>query len=126
MWARAEDWPRFLGPRGNGTSTETGLLDSLPAQGPPVIWEKDIGTGYSAPSIRAGKLVLHHRLRDQEIVQAFKLPKGESLWRYAYASGYIDPYGYNNGPRGTPLLTSNRCYTFGAEGKLLANRSVEI
>jgi outer membrane protein assembly factor BamB len=116
---RAEDWPRFLGPRGNGTSTESGLLDSLPAQGPPVIWEKDIGTGYSAPSISAGKLVLHHRLRDQEIVQAFKLPKGEALWRYAYPSGYVDPYGYNNGPRCTPLLTSNRCYTFGAEGKLL-------
>ena len=24
-----------------------------------------------------------------------------------------------HGPRGTPLLTNDRCYTFGAEGKLL-------
>src|SRR5439155_10324218 len=31
----------------------------------------------------------------------------------------IDPYGYNNGPRSSPLLSGNRCYTFGAEGKLL-------
>jgi outer membrane protein assembly factor BamB len=119
LLGRAEDWPRFLGPRGNGTSSETGLLDSFPPQGPPVIWEKNIGTGYSAPSIRAGKLVLHHRVRDEEVVQAFQLPKGEPLWRHSYPSSFIDPYGYNNGPRGTPLLTSNRCYTFGAEGKLL-------
>lgn len=31
----------------------------------------------------------------------------------------MDPFGYNNGPRATPLLTSNRCFTLGAEGKLL-------
>ncbi len=116
---RSEDWPRFLGPRGNGTSIETGLLESLPLDGPPVLWEKEIGSGYSSPSIRGGTLVLHHRLRDEEIVEAFRLPKGESLWRFPYASTFIDPYGYNNGPRATPLLTTNRCYTFGAEGKLL-------
>jgi outer membrane protein assembly factor BamB len=43
---------------------------------------------------------------------------GKSRWRYSYASRFIDPYGYNNGPRCTPLLTSNRCYTLGAEGKI--------
>ena len=28
-------------------------------------------------------------------------------------------FGYNNGPRCSPLLTADRCYTFGAEGVLL-------
>ncbi|MGH9172792.1 MAG: PQQ-binding-like beta-propeller repeat protein, partial [Vicinamibacterales bacterium] len=28
------------------------------------------------------------------------------------------PYGYNNGPRCTPLLTKDRCYTYGAGGVL--------
>ena len=115
----AEDWPHFLGPRSNGTSLETNLLDTFPDGGPPVLWEKDIGTGYSAPSIRDGKLVLHHRLKNEEIVEAFTAADGKPLWRYAYPSSFIDPYGYNNGPRCTPLLTSNRCYTFGAEGVLL-------
>jgi outer membrane protein assembly factor BamB len=117
--AHCADWPHFLGPSSNGTSSETGLLDSFPPSGPPVLWEKDIGTGYGAPSIRAGKLVLHHRVGDQEIVQAFTAADGKELWKHAYPSHFIDPYGYNNGPRCTPLLTSNRCYTFGAEGKLL-------
>ena len=113
------DWPRFLGASANGTSTETNLLDRWPAGGPPVVWSKAIGTGYGAPSVRGDRVVLHHRLGDEEIVECFQAVTGRSLWRYAYPSKFVDPYGYNNGPRATPLLTSNRCYTFGAEGKLL-------
>lgn len=113
------DWPQFLGPSANGSSAETGLLERWPTNGPPLAWDKQIGTGYSAPSVRGNQLVLHHRIGDEEIVEAFEADTGKSLWRYAYPSKFIDPYGYNNGPRCTPLLTSNRCYTFGAEGKLL-------
>lgn len=116
---QGEDWPRFLGPRANGVSSETSLLESWPESGPPRLWSKAIGTGYSAPSIRNGKLVLHHRLKNEEIVECFDAATGRSLWRYGYPSQFIDPYGYNNGPRCTPLLASNLCYTFGAMGKLL-------
>jgi outer membrane protein assembly factor BamB len=84
-----------------------------------VVWEKKIGTGYSAPSVYAGQLVLHHRIGAEEIVESFHAATGKPRWRYAYPSAYVDPYGYNNGPRCSPVLTSNRCYTFGAEGKLL-------
>jgi outer membrane protein assembly factor BamB len=114
-----EDWPRFLGPEGNNISRETGLLERWPPGGPPLVWERSIGTGYSAPSVRNGRLVLHHRSQDEEIVEAMDAVTGRTLWRHAYPSRFRDPFGYNNGPRGTPLLTSNRCYTFGAEGKLL-------
>jgi outer membrane protein assembly factor BamB len=114
----AEDWPRFLGPRADGTSLEKGLLNSLPTNGPTVLWDKTIGTGYSAPSVRGKTLVLHHRLGDEEIVEAMTADSGKSLWKFSSPTSYIDPYGYNNGPRCTPLLTSNRCYTFGVEGKL--------
>src|SRR5438445_6588800 len=114
-----EHWPQFLGPRANGISAETGLLDRWPTNGPPLVWEKKIGTGYSAPSVRGNLLVLHHRLGEEEIVEGFEAATGKPIWRYAYPSHFIDPYGYNNGPRGTPLLTAERCYTFGAEGKLV-------
>ena len=66
----AEDWPNFLGPRGDNTSTETNLLDRWSTNGPPILWEKPIGTGYSAPSVRGDLLVLHHRLGAEEIVEA--------------------------------------------------------
>jgi len=115
----SSDWPRFLGAHANGTSDETALLDSFPTNGPPLLWAKKIGTGYSAPSVAGNRLVLHHRIADEEVVECLSATNGASLWHYAYPSHFVDPYGYNNGPRSTPLLISNRCYTFGAEGKLL-------
>lgn len=117
--ALAADWPQFLGPSADGHSPETNLLGSWTTNGPPVLWEKTIGTGYSAPSVRSGRLVLHHRLGSEEIIECLRATTSEPLWRHAYPSQFVDPYGYNNGPRATPLLTTNRCYTFGAEGRLL-------
>ena len=115
----AADWPRFLGPSGNNISSETGLVQRFPTNGLPVIWERAIGTGYSAPSVRDGRLVLFHRVGGEEIVESADAATGRAQWRHAYPSAYTDPYGYNNGPRCTPLLTAERCYTLGAEGKLV-------
>ena len=114
----AQDWPQFLGPHSNGTSDETGLLDKWPTNGPPVVWDKPVGAGYGAPSVLGNRLVVHQRIGEEEVVECLDAGTGKSLWRYGYPSHFVDPYGYNNGPRSTPLLYSNRCYTFGAEGKL--------
>jgi len=114
-----EDWPQFLGPRQTGISGETGLLTKWPEAGPPLVWAKTVGTGYSAPSVRGEKLVVHHRVRGEEIVECLHALTGTPVWKYAYESNFSDPYGYNNGPRCSPLLTQDRCYTFGAEGKLV-------
>lgn len=114
-----DDWPKFLGPTGFNVSQETGLLQKWPAKGPPLMWEKKVGAGYSAPSVRGNLLVLHQRVADQEIVECMRADTGETIWEYKYGSSFRDPYNYSNGPRCTPLLTADRCYTFGAEGKLL-------
>jgi outer membrane protein assembly factor BamB len=114
-----EDWPQLLGPRANGKSGETGLIERWDTNGPVLLWSKDIGTGYSAPSVRDAELVVHHRQRDEEIVEALDAASGAARWRYAYRSEFIDPYGYNNGPRASPLLTADSCFTFGAEGMLV-------
>ena len=118
MDSRAADWPRFLGIHADCKSTETGLLESWPAEGPPLEWKKVVGTGYSAPSIRDGRLVLHHRFKNDEVVESMDPSTGKTNWAFKYPSNYIDPFGYNNGPRCTPLLTKDRCYVLGAEGKL--------
>ena len=121
-WAHAEPPPGLATisrtPRQWHQRRET-LLDRWSDAGPTVVWAKEVGAGYSAPSIRAASLVLHQRVDKQEVVECMDPASGKSSWRYAYASEFTDPYGYNNGPRSTPLLRTNRCFAFGAEGKLL-------
>ena len=115
--ASAEDWPYFLGPRHTGVSGEDLKLDWT-TKTPPVLWKESIGTGYSAPSVLGQRLVIHHREGDQEIVSCRSVETGKEIWVYAYPSAYRDPYGYNNGPRSSPVLTQDRCFTLGAEGIL--------
>jgi outer membrane protein assembly factor BamB len=115
---QGQDWPRFLGPHDTGVSDETNVLKTWPEGGPKILWSKRIGTGYSAPSIREDLLVLHHRIDDEEIIDGRDALTGEVVWTHKYPSSFEDPYGYNNGPRCSPLLTEDRCYTFGAEGML--------
>lgn len=115
---RAEDWPWFLGPRHTGESAETDLVLDWTAGAPPVLWKQPIGTGYSAPSVLGDRLVVHHRKGNQEIISCRRRSSGEEIWQYAYESAFEDPYGYNNGPRCSPVLTPKFCFTLGAEGML--------
>ena len=114
-----EDWPCFLGPRHDGTSSESGILEPWPEAGLPLVWEKQVGTGYSAPSVKSERLVVHHRRGRDEIIECLHAVTGEPVWTHSYRSTFVDPYGYNNGPRCSPLLTETRCYTYGAQGRLL-------
>lgn len=121
--ADSTDWAMFLGPHGSGVSNESGFASSWPKEGPRVVWSKEIGAGYGAPSICGDRLVVHHRIIDRrasdEIIECLDAATGEPQWRFAYPSRFSDPYGYNPGPRCTPLLTGEHCYTLGAEGKLV-------
>lgn len=115
-----KNWSQFLGPAGTGVSEETGLLKAWKEKEPSILWQKKIGTGFSAPSVLGKFLVIHHRRnKGNEIVDCFNSATGKPIWSYGYKSNYKDPYGYNDGPRCTPLLTKKYCYTLGAEGVLL-------
>ena len=72
--ALADDWTKFLGPTGNNVSKETGLIDSFPKTGPKQKFAKRIGTGYSAPSIRDGKVVVFHRAS-----KLYKIEEGDTF-----------------------------------------------
>src|SRR4051812_13844989 len=40
-------WPHLRGPNYDARSAETELADAWPQTGPPVLWTKQIGAGYS-------------------------------------------------------------------------------
>jgi outer membrane protein assembly factor BamB len=112
------DWPQFLGPNRNGTTPETELRTRWPKKGPPVLWQRPVGEGYSTPVVADGRLVLFHRVGDQEVVEALDATSGKGLWKFAYATAYEDAYGKGNGPRATPAVAGGRVYTLGPAGVL--------
>ncbi len=112
------DWPCFLGPAHNATSTETNLLATFPAAGPKLVWEVKRGSGYCAPAISAGRLIMLHRVGDEEIVDCLEAETGKRFWRFAYPTAYNDRYGYCDGPRAAPVIDSGLVFSYGAEGKL--------
>ena len=116
--ATAEDWPWFLGLQHTGVSGETDLTLDWTDRQPEVGWKQEVGTGYSAPSILGDRLVVHHRVGRDEVISCRSRSDGSELWRYSYPSNFTDPYGYNNGPRCSPVLANGHCITLGAEGML--------
>jgi hypothetical protein len=116
--AVSEDWPTFLGPTHDGVSRETFLLETWPEEGPRPVWEMRIGSGYSSPSVAGERLVFFHRLKDRETVECLQAATGARYWQVDYPTDYEDRYGYNDGPRASPVIEGNRVYTLGVEGKL--------
>ena len=42
------DWPQFRGPSGDGHASGTGLARSWGENGPPELWRREIGSGFSS------------------------------------------------------------------------------
>jgi outer membrane protein assembly factor BamB len=114
----AGDWPQLLGPDRNGISREPGPIKPWGKKGPEVLWQVDAGDGYASPVVAGGKVVLFHRLGDEDTVACFDAARGNRLWRSAYRTNYEDPLGKGNGPRATPVVAGGKVYTLGAAGQL--------
>ncbi len=112
------DWPGILGPNRDGVSPETGLLAAWPAKGPPLVWEREVGEGFSGPAVAGRALVLFHRLGGDEVVECLEAATGKQRWKFAYPSIYSDPLGKGDGPRATPLIFGDKTWTLGAGGVL--------
>jgi alcohol dehydrogenase (cytochrome c) len=123
IWATGTlgaDWPQWQGPDRNAISKETGLLKEWPEDGPPLAWRIDeVGGGYSAPSIAAGRLFGMSNRGDDEVVWCLSETDGNSLWvtRLGAACREGGRQG-NEGPDCTPAVDGDRLYVLGAGGDL--------
>jgi len=113
--AVTEDWPCFLGRSHQALSAETKLTRSFP---PPLIWEMNKGTSYTSPAIAGDALVYLYRVGNEEIVECMHPETGASRWQFRYPTEFEGRFGYNNGPRSSPVIDTGRAYTLSAEGVL--------
>lgn len=111
-------WPRFLGPRDDATTPEQPLEKDWAEGGPSLLWELARGEGYASPAIAGERLVLFHRDKGHERIECRHAVTGEAVWEHAYPVDYRDRYGYQNGPRGSPVIDGDRVYTLGVTSHL--------
>src|SRR4051812_35734639 len=116
--AVAADWPQFLGPTRNGVYPGADLATSWPKDGPPILWQRKVGAGFSGPAVASGRLILFDRVDDKEIVECLDAITGKAVWTFDYPTAYRDDFGFDEGPRATPAISDGHVYTYGAEGVL--------
>ena len=115
-----EDWPRWRGPRGNGTWRAPKLSSSWPQDGLQRAWQQEIGGGYGGVAVSGGRAYVMDRQKkpdDVERVLCFDAVDGTPLWSHSYAVDYGNVM-YANGPRTTPTIFRGHVYTLGAVGHL--------
>ncbi len=117
---RAEDWPQWRGINRDGKSSETGLLKSWPEGGPKLVWTaRELGGGYSTPSVADGSIYGMGYRSEEEIVWALDAKTGKEVWSTPTAAANRK-MGYPEGPRCTPTVDGERLFTLGAGGNLVA------
>jgi len=112
------DWSQLLGPKRDGSSEETGLARSWPGGAPKVLWGRDVGAGWSGVAVAGDRIILFHRIENQEVVEGLDRQTGQQKWKQSYKTNYRDDFGFDNGPRATPLIANGRVFTLGADGDL--------
>jgi outer membrane protein assembly factor BamB len=112
-------WTTFRGPMTAGTSTETGLLNAWPVDGPPEVFRRPIGGGHAGFVVTKGRAFTLEQRLEEEVVVAYDLVTGKQLWEFAYAARFSESMG-GDGPRSTPTLDGDTLYSLGATGVLLA------
>ena len=114
VWAA--DWPQYLGPARNSTSSEKGILRSWPQNGPEVLWTVAVGRGYGGPVVKDGRVYLLDR--DDKVgdnLRCLDLANGKELWSCAYdAPGRVS----FPGSRSVPIVDGNHVYSCGHNGDL--------
>lgn len=125
LWTRAgTDWPRFLGPGNDGHSDESGIRTDWSGGKLKVRWTMDTGEGYSIGSVAGGRFFHFGKFGNDAVLKCMKAETGEPIWEYRYPSNYQDMYGYDGGPRTSPVVDGDRVYVFGVGGELHCVRVV--
>jgi len=111
MWGgavSADDWPQWRGPNRDGISTETGWTTDWPKEGPPKLWETEIGKGYSTVAVVAGRI---YTTGDKTLC-CLNAETGEVVWKDACGPSHA-----------TPTVNSDKVYSLNKNGVLTCHEA---
>lgn len=125
MKAWSEDWPQFRGLNRDGVWSETGILQSFPAEGLKIRWRATVGGGHSSPVVAGGRAYVTDleakKPEAWERVHCFDEKTGQPLWVYRDEVDFPQSFDPENptGPCPTPIVEADRLFTLGSTGHLV-------
>lgn len=119
-YASEASWPRWGGPDGDFKVEGRELASSWPPVGPPLLWSRPLGAGYSAIVGDDRSLYTMDRDGGFDVVVALDATDGKRAWerRYEGATRDENQTQFGSGPNATPLLLPDRLVTLGYGGML--------
>ena len=126
--AHADDWLQWRGPDRSGISTETGLLDEWPSEGPPVNWQiETLGHGYGTVAVEGDAIYVQGTRDGQSAVFRLRASDGGEVWMRELGPYYDHP-DRGDGPRSVPTLQGDSLFVLNGMGEAakLAKDSGEV
>ena len=113
------DWPQFRGPNRDGASAETGLLEDLPASGPPLVWKATgLGIGYSTVSVVGNRIYTIGEDHEFSSVIALDAAGGKKVWSTKLGKAGAPGMPAFEGPRATPTVEGDLLVAVSQWGEL--------
>ena len=132
-FAEGADWPRWLGPHGDSSWRETGLIQTFPKEGPKVLWRVPAGHGYAGPAVAGDRVILaDYVIREGTVdanpgarttiqgdlrIRSLDAATGKEQWSHSRDQPLA--LSFPNGPRCTPTIDGDKVYYLGPEGLLV-------
>ena len=104
-----QDWPHLRGPHYNAVAAETDLAESWPTAGPPILWTRELGQGYSGFTVVAGKVYTQKQTVTGQYVVCLDALTGDQLWQSWYDWSW-QPASVYPGPYATPTWHDGKIY----------------
>jgi len=124
--AVGDQWPTFRGPQRTGVAPDTDLLESWPAEGPPLLWKSaGAGRGYASLAIAGDRFYtlgdgLSTAPDGDEYLSCFDLATGRQLWRTKTGQPWAEGQPTWQSSRSTPTVDGDLVYVVTPFGRLVA------
>lgn len=126
--AHADDWLQWRGPDRAGISTETGLLDEWPPEGPAVNWQiETLGQGYGTVAVEGDAIYVQGTRDGQSAVFRLRAGDGGEVWMRRLGPLYDHP-DRGDGPRSVPTVHGEALFVLNGMGEVakIAKDSGEV
>jgi outer membrane protein assembly factor BamB len=113
-----QPWLRWGGPTLDFIVPSTGLASWWPADGPPRLWTRTLGDGYSGISEENGILYTGYRRGSEDVVTALDEQSGKTIWETKYSAPFTNSWadGVGPGPYAMPQVIGDRLVAVSGTG----------